>query len=121
MFRIPEATITKGENLFQRHGNLTIFFARFIFGMRIIAGPLAGVLNMPWRRFVLYNFLGATAWVSVISFVGFKFGEHWPTLIKVMGKVNLAIGIIALWVGYAIYRNYRARHPKQEKADGEGA
>lgn len=117
LFRIPESTIKKGEDLFHKHGNLTIFFARFIFGMRIVAGPLAGVLNMPWRRFVLFNFLGASVWVTVISFLGFKFGEHWPTLIKVMGKVNLALGIIAAWAAYAIYRNYRARHPK-EKPEG---
>jgi membrane-associated protein len=116
-FKIPESTIKKGEDLFHRHGNLTIFFARFIFGMRIVAGPLAGVLNMPWRRFVLFNFLGATLWVTVISFLGFTFGEHWPTLIKVMGKVNLGIGIVALWAGYAIYKNYRARHPRQKEQE----
>ena len=40
-----ERGIEKGEELFRRHGDLTIFFARFIFGMRIIAGPLAGAVE----------------------------------------------------------------------------
>jgi membrane-associated protein len=117
IFRIPDATILKGEKLFHTHGNATVFFARFIFGLRIIAGPLAGVLQMPWRRFVLYNFLGASLWVTVISLIGYKFGEHWPVMIRAMGKANLIIAIVALWVAYTIFRNYRERHPKEKKPE----
>src|SRR5216683_5618010 len=42
--------IARGEELFARYGAATIFVARFIAGMRIIAGPLAGVLRMSWRK-----------------------------------------------------------------------
>ena len=58
-FRIRETTLNRGENLFARYGAATVFFARFVFGMRIIAGPMAGVLRMPWRKFLVFNFLGA--------------------------------------------------------------
>ncbi len=44
IFRIQDKTLTRGENLFARYGPATVFFARFVFGMRIIAGPMAGVL-----------------------------------------------------------------------------
>jgi membrane protein DedA with SNARE-associated domain len=108
-FRIPEHIIEKGEHAFQKHGSLTIFFARFVFGMRIIAGPLAGVMRMPWKRFVLFNFLGAGVWVTVITLIGYKFGEEWERLIKVMGRVNLVIGVIALYVGVVLWRRYRSR------------
>ena len=43
VFRIRTRAVEQGEELFRRHGDLTIFFARFVFGMRILAGPLAGV------------------------------------------------------------------------------
>src|SRR5215475_4741909 len=46
VFRIQRETIARGENLFAQYGDFTIFFARFIFGLRVIAGPLAGVLRM---------------------------------------------------------------------------
>ena len=55
-FRIQKPTVERGERLFARYGSVTIFFARFVFGMRIIAGPLAGVFRMPWKRFLLFNF-----------------------------------------------------------------
>ena len=120
MFRIPISVIEKGERLFAKHGPLAIFFARFVFGMRIIAGPMAGVLKMDWRKFSVFNFLGATVWVIVISVVGYKFGEEWEDLVRIMGGVNLAIGIIALWVAYMVWRTYRARKKAQNRQLGPG-
>ena len=76
LLHMAKETIARGERLFQRHGNLTVFVARFIFGMRIIAGPLAGVWNALGKVRAL-NFLGAATWVTVILPSGYKFGEHW--------------------------------------------
>jgi len=109
IFRVRDRTIRRGERLFERHGHVAIFFARFIFGMRIIAGPLAGVLRMPWRQFVIFNFLGAAAWVTIISLVGYFFGSQWDTLVKVMGRVNLIIAIVVLAVLVFAWHRYRER------------
>lgn len=109
VFRIKQTLINRGEALFAKHGHLTIFFARFVFGMRIIAGPLAGVLRMPWKQFALFNFLGATVWVTVITAVGYKFGEHWGKLVKVMGRVNLIIFIVVAYIAWAAWRRYREK------------
>ncbi len=119
LFRIPSSVIQKGEALFAKRGPLAIFFARFVFGMRIIAGPMAGALKMDWRKFTIFNFLGATLWVSVISVVGYEFGEEWDDLVRIMGRVNLVIGIIALWIAYMIWRAYRARKKAQLLSDNK--
>ena len=91
--RIRPAVIARGEELFARYGAATVFVARFIAGMRIIAGPLAGVLRMPWRKFLLFNFLGAVLWVSVISGVGYLFGRHWDALVVLVQDANIVIVI----------------------------
>lgn len=96
LFRIPQRHIRKGERLFARYGSVTVFFARFVFGMRVLAGPLAGVLRMPWRQFALFNLLGAVLWVTVISTVGFLFGRHWDTLIKAVKEFNIIIAVMVL-------------------------
>jgi membrane-associated protein len=98
VFRIRPATIERGERLFDEYGSATIFFARFIFGLRVIAGPLAGVLRMPWKRFAVFNFLGAVLWVSVISAVGYKFGKHWDKLVEYIKDLNVGIAIVAALV-----------------------
>lgn len=104
VFRIRPETIARGETLFDQYGAVTIFFARFIFGLRVIAGPLAGVLRMPWKRFAVFNFLGALLWVTVISTVGYKFGKHWDLLTEYVESLNIgmviavAVGLLVLWL-----------------------
>jgi len=95
-FRIQDATIARGEGMFARYGALTIFFARFVFGLRIIAGPLAGVLRMPWRKFGIFNFLGAGLWVTVISGAGYLFGQHFHRLERDLKRFDLAVAIAVL-------------------------
>jgi membrane protein DedA with SNARE-associated domain len=95
IFRVPRRSLERGEGLFSRYGAATIFFARFIFGMRVFAGPLAGVLRMPWKAFAIFNFLGALAWVSVIATVGYLFGRHWSALERALNRVDMVL-VIAL-------------------------
>jgi membrane protein DedA with SNARE-associated domain len=95
-FRISQATLERGENLFSRFGGVTVFLARFVFGMRLLAGPLAGVLHMPWRKFLLWNFLGAAAWVTVISSAGYLFGRHWGRVEHILKRFDIAAVILAL-------------------------
>ena len=106
-FRIRPSTIHRGEKLFETYGALTVFFARFVFGMRIITGPLAGVLRMPWRKFLLFNFLGATVWVGVISTAGYLFGQHWERLARSLKRLDLIL--IALFFLLVAWRWYRSR------------
>jgi len=108
VFRIQPDTIARGENLFAQYGDYTIFFARFIFGLRVIAGPLAGVLRMSWKRFAVFNFLGALLWVSVISLVGYKFGKHWDLLMDYLDRLNVVV-LIAVGVGIVVLWLWRRR------------
>jgi membrane protein DedA with SNARE-associated domain len=107
-FRIQDATVARGEDAFARYGSLTIFFARFVFGLRIIAGPLAGVLRMPWRKFAVFNFLGAGLWVTVISGAGYLFGQHWHRLERDIRRFDLAVALGALVVVAFLW--WRKRH-----------
>ena len=95
-FRIQDRTVQRSEGLFARYGAITIFFARFIFGLRIIAGPVAGVLRMPWRKFMVFNFLGAAVWVTVISLAGYFFGQHWERLQQDVKRIDILVGLILL-------------------------
>jgi membrane-associated protein len=109
-FHISPAHIAQGEQLFEKYGAVTVFFARFVFGMRIITGPLAGVLRMHWKRFALFNFLGALAWVTVIASVGYLFGRHWQVLVRWVGNADVAIAVIAaLVIAAALWRARRSQ------------
>ena len=108
-FRIPDTTLARGEGLFASYGAVTIFFARFVFGMRIIAGPLAGVLRMPWRKFMVFNFLGATVWVTVISGAGYLFGRHWERLVKDMKVFDIGVAVVVLVAAAILWWRHRRK------------
>lgn len=97
-FRIQQRMVVRGEGLFLRYGAPAILVARFVFGMRIIAGPLAGVLRMPWRKFLIYNFLGASTWVTVIASAGYFFGRHWARLEHDLQRLDTGVAIVAIAV-----------------------
>jgi membrane protein DedA with SNARE-associated domain len=102
----------RGERMFARYGAAAIFFARFVFGVRIFAGPLAGVLRMRLRAFALYNFLGAVVWVTCIASAGYLFGQHWHTLLRTMQRFNIAVLIVAVGVVLFLWWRYRRRRPR---------
>jgi membrane-associated protein len=106
---VPHGAVARGERLFARYGPITIFFARFIAGLRIIAGPLAGALGMDWPKFALWNFLGAIVWVSVISSIGYFVGSNWETLVAVAKHLHLTAVIVAAAVVLLLWWRHRRR------------
>jgi membrane protein DedA with SNARE-associated domain len=107
LLRLRPATLECGDRLFARYGAVAVFFARFVFGLRIVAGPLAGVLRMPWKKFLLFNFLGAFLWVAVIAGVGYFFGRHWARLVQDLKWFDVTVAIVVLVA--ALYFWWRGR------------
>jgi membrane protein DedA with SNARE-associated domain len=108
-FHISDEAIKAGEEFLQRRGSAAIFLARFIAGMRIVAGPLAGVLRMEWKRFLLANALGAAAWVTVIACAGYFFGSQYEALAGVVKQTELVILLAVVLAALHLWRRKRKR------------
>jgi membrane-associated protein len=113
LFRLDDQDIRAAKNLITKHGGRTIFFSRFIFGLRTIAGPLAGSLEMKWRHFVKFNAMGAATWVVAMSFTGYAFANEFDTLLGYIEKASWAIGAGMLLTGYLIWRREKRRYAQQ--------
>jgi membrane protein DedA with SNARE-associated domain len=84
--------------------------------MRIIAGPMAGVLRMPWQSFLMFNLLGAALWVSVISGAGYLFGQHWERLQWDVKRFDLLVVIVVVVVAVLVWwRGRRENGPASGK------
>jgi membrane protein DedA with SNARE-associated domain len=117
LLRLRDDDIRAAKNLIATHGGKTIFFSRFIFGLRTIAGPLAGSLDMEWRRFFKFNFLGAATWVGVMSFAGYEFANEFDTLLGYIEKASWAMAAGLFLIGYLIWRREKHRFAgAQQKA-----
>ncbi|MFF1353574.1 DedA family protein [Streptomyces sp. NPDC058297] len=75
-----EAHVATAERSFEKWGMWAVFFGRFVALLRIFAGPLAGVLHMPYWKFLTANFLGGVIWAggttAVIYYIGVV-AEDW--------------------------------------------
>ena len=95
--------------LMVRWGPLGVFVARFIPGLRFLAGPLAGTVGLPFTAFLTANVLGAVVYVPVIVAagyaVGYGAGPHVERVLRTFGPVEyvvltvavVAAGTVFLW------------------------
>jgi membrane-associated protein len=84
LFLTPQR-LARAETYFHRYGLATIFVARFVTGLRVIAAPAAGASGMPWPRFLSAQVAGAVAWSTSMGLIGFYFGHAWQQLEHWMG------------------------------------
>jgi membrane-associated protein len=124
LFLTPR-TLQVAEGYFQKYGVWTIFFARFITGIRVIGALAAGTAGMHWPRFFLANASGALLWATTISLLGYFFGENWERLEKWLGRgglialtIVLLIGIPYLWRRIRFSGNKRASAATDSHATG---
>ena len=108
-FRISAERIHRGEEFMRLRGPITVAAARFFAGLRIFNGLLAGALQMDYRKFVLFDLIGATLWVSTMCTLGYYFGQKLPWLIHVMGTTGLVLLGVAVASGVVIWLVVRRR------------
>ena len=97
-----------GQYLFLRHGAKIIFLGRFIAILRAFAGILAGANQMPWRKFLLFNGLGAVVWTMTITLCAFYFGKAFVHLSRPLGVALLVLTGAALIAALIYARSQEA-------------
>ena len=116
-----EDDIVTAQQQIRRHGPATVFWARYIFGLRTMVGPVAGALQMEWKGFLLYNVLGAITWVTAICVSGYMFAQEFRTLLGFFEKASWIIGVGVFAIGYILWRREkkRVREERGEKQSRE--
>lgn len=82
--------LLRAQEFYEKYGNKTIILARFVPIVRTFAPFVAGIGTMEYRRFFIYNVVGAIAWVCICVGAGVFFGElAWV-------KKNFEIVVVAI-------------------------
>lgn len=100
-FRIKEEQLIEVRDQFGRNAAKAVFLGRFVALLRIFAGPLAGIARMPYPKFLLCNFAGATIWASVMVSLSYFAGRLVPLndLITWVGEFAiLALVVLVAWI-----------------------
>lgn len=109
-FRISEKRLEEIKNQFSQNAAKAVFFGRFIALLRIFAGPLAGIAEMPYGRFFIYNLAGASIWASVMVTLAFFVGRVVPLeqLIAWMSQFGLVALLVAIaWIAVPLWLEAR--------------
>lgn len=104
--------IDRAERFFDKHGDKTVFFGRFVAVLRAWAAFLAGTNKMPWPRFLLFNAAGGITWAIVYGLLGYFLGHNLPLLdriVKGLGIGGFALAVVVVVVAFAIWKRRRGR------------
>ncbi|MFD6889621.1 DedA family protein [Streptomyces sp. NPDC059957] len=101
--------VAMAERSFDKWGMWAVFFGRFVALLRIFAGPLAGVLHMPYWRFLVANVLGGILWAGGTTAVIYSIGIVAEPWLKGFSWVAL---VLALVCGIAMTVVVRGRMKK---------
>ncbi|MGF1494169.1 MAG: DedA family protein [Microcoleaceae cyanobacterium] len=93
LFRLKEEQLLQVRARFSQNAAKAVLFGRFVALLRIFAGPLAGIAQMPYWKFFLCNAIGAISWASVMVSLSYFVGHLIPLeqLVTLVGQFALVI------------------------------
>ena len=114
IFVTPER-LARAERFFTRRGSWIVMVARFIDGLRQLNGVIAGITAMPWRRFLLYNAIGAALWVGWWTTLAYLLGTHLVDVTEHLHKYKwwAIMGIVLVVAAYVVLH---VRHIRRRRA-----
>jgi membrane-associated protein len=102
------------HRFYEKYGGFTIIIGRFVPVVRTFAPFLAGVGQMRYRKFLAYNVIGGTAWVSLLLYTGYLFGNI-PWVKNNLAWIVLGIIVVSLLpIAFQWMKERRARKQRLE-------
>ena len=117
LFRKEDSLLFKKKHLiaahefYERHGGKTIILARFVPVIRTFAPIVAGMANMTYRRFAVYNIIGGVGWVFSMTMTGYALLKIIPNAekhIHIIIIVVILVSLIPVAVEFLRARRHRA-------------
>jgi membrane-associated protein len=79
---------------YEKHGGKTIILGRFLPIVRTFAPILAGVIKIDFQKFMLYNIIGAVAWINSIGLAGYFLGQKFPDIKNYLGYIIIGFIVV---------------------------
>jgi membrane protein DedA with SNARE-associated domain len=101
-FRVSEVQLTEAKKQFGENAGRAVFFGRFVAFLRILASPMAGIVEMPFPQFMLFNIAGGTVWASVMVTLSFFLGRLVPLEQLISWVAKFAIVALVLVIAWFV-------------------
>lgn len=91
--------LIRAQNFYAKHGGKTIILARFMPVVRTFAPVVAGMGDMQYRRFLVFNLIGGVLWAIGIVLAGYYLGNLIPDVDKYLLPIVVIIIFISILPG----------------------
>ena len=110
---LDQRKVDKADAWFRKWGAWGILIGHTIPGIRSVISFPAGLFKMDIRKFILFTFLGALIWNTVLATAGYYLGEYYINFWRALDGWDLVI-LAAAVVGLAIYLLWQRRKSRME-------
>jgi membrane protein DedA with SNARE-associated domain len=112
-FFINEEKMEKVEGYFNRHGPISIFLARLVFGVRHFISFPAGLANMNLVKFSLYTALGGGLWTLLLLILGYELGDNQALVKSLMPELKIGCIVAVALIAAAYAWRYKKKLARQ--------
>ena len=105
--------LQRAHDFYERHGGKTVILARFMPIVRTFVPVVAGVGQMQYRRYTVYNVIGGLAWIWSMLFIGYFLGRYIPGIGDHIEIVILVVIFLSFLPGVISWLRSRRRSPKR--------
>ncbi len=116
VLHLKETSLAMTQRYFEEHGSKTVFIGRFFAILRCWAAFLAGVNQMSWRTFLVWNALGGIVWATIYGTLGYLLGNNLPLLGRVLGALGILGGIVVVVALAVLIITWVVRRRRAEQA-----
>jgi len=116
-FLLSHKHFERVESWFSKHGMQAVFFCRLLPVVRTIISFPAGITRVNFKKFLLYSALGIIPWTIFLTYVGFKLGEQWQSIITTFDKFQLVV--IAGIIVFLIWWVWTVRRENSKSSNGK--
>jgi len=113
--------LARAERVFERHGVWAVFFGRFVALLRILAGPLAGALKVPYRKFLAANASGGLIWAFGTTFAIYFAGQAAERWLKGFSWIALVVCVVLGFATTILLRRRAVRHAVHDMEEAVAA
>jgi membrane protein DedA with SNARE-associated domain len=114
--RYAERYLPRAERFFAKHGGKAVFFARFVAVLRVTAAWIAGISQMHWLRFLIWNAAGGICWATLVGLVSYYLGNAVASAIGRYGLYAAGGALLLAALGYLIVKRLERRVVEEDES-----
>lgn len=104
---IKQQYLDRTKEYYDKHGGKAIILGRFIPIIRTFVPMIAGVVHLPYKRFVVFNVVGGIVWIFSMTILGYTVGNLFKPYVKFITLGIIIISFIPVF--QMIWQEYRKK------------